>query len=395
MSAEKILNRNCDGLSRLSPRFCRRISSPAPTAIAIIQSRHDTTNTDLAVAAAIRRSFAHRDFLTVQYNKPFADSRAVFCTLAARMILRDKRHGRMKVPPEFRAKRRGFMRNRVRGFTLIEILVVVAIIALLSALLFPALSRAREGGRTKVCLSNMKQLGLAFQQYVQDAGRRYPGAGVYTAFGGHTSGWAPGNGHWVSGPNVPLACLGPDNPTGVCSGKQVGDYIEGNQADVKSGALFPYVRSDAVYICPSNSDGRKKLLTYTMNCAISRLHDVRITQPTEIVLLVDEEKANDGYFFAVNDTKAGSTVAGKITDSTDALVQYHNGGGNLLFCDGHAKFYAFSAFPLDASEQGKNNKWRDSGAPRFHDRTFGPWGSAHFGPTASTPDACNATKRDP
>ena len=62
----------------------------------------------------------------------------------------------------------------VAAFTLLELLVVIAVIASLAALLFPIFGRAKESGRATVCLSNLHQMGIALQLYVQDNGNRLP-----------------------------------------------------------------------------------------------------------------------------------------------------------------------------------------------------------------------------
>src|SRR5690606_624654 len=64
--------------------------------------------------------------------------------------------------------------KKTPGFTLIELLVVIAIIAILAAILFPVFARARENARRTSCLSNIKNMGLAFMQYTQDYDERMP-----------------------------------------------------------------------------------------------------------------------------------------------------------------------------------------------------------------------------
>jgi len=60
------------------------------------------------------------------------------------------------------------------GFTLLELLVVIAIVAILASLLLPALSKSREKAKQAVCAANLKQIGLAFQLYLQDYGEIFP-----------------------------------------------------------------------------------------------------------------------------------------------------------------------------------------------------------------------------
>jgi prepilin-type N-terminal cleavage/methylation domain-containing protein/prepilin-type processing-associated H-X9-DG protein len=287
-------------------------------------------------------------------------------------------------------RRRGFAR---RGFTLTEILIVLAIIGLLTAILLPVLSRARENGRKVACASNLRQLGMAFQQYTSDWNRRYPLAGLYRNFANQPAGWGPPTANWIAGTEgQPVACIGPGDPSAACTA--VGQYVSG-EANVEGGALYPYTKSAQVYICPSNVDGRKKKMSYTMNCALANLSSVRIRQPVEVVLLVDEKEANDGYFYATNNstatpptTGASPEASGAFGDSKDELTQIHNGGGNLLFTDGHVKFYNTKAFVLDGSVEGKTNKYRREGMPRFHDRAFGPKGSYYR--TGDATDSCAA-----
>jgi prepilin-type N-terminal cleavage/methylation domain-containing protein/prepilin-type processing-associated H-X9-DG protein len=67
------------------------------------------------------------------------------------------------------------------GFTLLELLVVVALIALLAALLLPAVAKSKERGKSAACLSNLRQTGIALQLYVQDHDNRLPVMHNYSA----------------------------------------------------------------------------------------------------------------------------------------------------------------------------------------------------------------------
>ena len=71
------------------------------------------------------------------------------------------------------------MKTRKPGFTLVELLVVIGIIAVLVSLLLPSLNRARESARRAKCLSNIRQISQAFVMYTNEHGGWFPSVAVF------------------------------------------------------------------------------------------------------------------------------------------------------------------------------------------------------------------------
>ena len=152
----------------------------------------------------------------------------------------------MSISPTNR-RRPSVVRQRT-GFTLIELLVVIAIIAVLIALLLPAVQAAREAARRAQCKNNLKQIGLALQNYhdvyrcLPLGGRNAPGTLVVPPF--LNSSW-PGVSFWVGIlPHLdqePLFKKIKTQPAGC------GDLLLGPNGPVVTGITLP------VMVCPSSS----------------------------------------------------------------------------------------------------------------------------------------------
>jgi len=135
------------------------------------------------------------------------------------------------------------MRKWISSFTLIEMLVVIAIIAILAGLLLPALARAREESRRKSCNSNLGQIGKACVTYQEPNGDYFPAflQGWYT-----DAPWTAINTEYGMPNMIPLAFWSPMTVQGADNNKQPMPSLA---------CLYPaYIDNVKVFGCPSTSD---------------------------------------------------------------------------------------------------------------------------------------------
>jgi prepilin-type N-terminal cleavage/methylation domain-containing protein/prepilin-type processing-associated H-X9-DG protein len=253
---------------------------------------------------------------------------------------------------------------RRKAFTLVELLVVIGIIALLIAILLPVLNKAREQANQIKCLSNVRQIGMAFFMYADANYGRFPYSAPYAAN-------EVDNEDWIWWQEVPVA------PTGTNYGRPIVDFDSSAIAAYLSRPLNPNL-----FRCPSDDTSNRLSqgpggyyrYSYSMNMHMSganvncpRLTSIR--NSSEKVLLVEEDPLtiNDGHWspilvddnlqqVSVNELTLAVTPVATVAsndllssvhdrykiepDAATAADQLPNADhrGNAAFIDGHAEF---------------------------------------------------------
>ena len=235
------------------------------------------------------------------------------------------------------------VRPGARGFTLVEVLVVLAVLALLVALLLPSLSQAQARARRIDCLSRQKQWAMAFRMYVDDHEELIPREG-YERLGGVTlNNWIQVRGKKISGTTTDSEDVWYNALAEYVGVPRAADYapVDRHADFYQSSSLFhcpsarfpPQVKKPGYLLAVFSMAMNSQLIEFPYGPTIS-FNRLRDEEPRTVLFLDNLLEGEAKFHPAQENDNFGQPAA-----YADRFSARHERGGNLAFADGHAAWF--------------------------------------------------------